>query len=260
MNLTLAVLIVLLLIALAVIAGLRANQVNWGGWWVNAIDGLVRRYVRRFHRQGDALLHLPEGGVLVAANHVSGLDPLLLITASRRPLRFLIAEEEYNRFGLRWLFRAAGCIPVDRGGRTDAAFRAAVRALHAGEAVALFPHGRIFLDDQPESRVKPGVLRLAQLAHCPIVPARIEGVAGMGTVFSCLFLRGRVRLTDFPVLSAEHAHGPEMRQQLGELLLGRRQQIELAVSAEPSSVLQRPAIKPRFVRDQLSAEGRGREA
>lgn len=220
-----ALLIVLVVLTLAVWAGLRANQADWGGWWVNAIDGLVRRYVRRYHRQGDAYLHLPDGGVLVAANHISGLDPLLLITASRRPLRFLIAEEEYNRFGLRWLFKAAGCIPVDRGGRTDAAFRAAVRALKAGEAVALFPHGRIFLDDQPESRVKPGVLRLAQLANAPIVPARIEGVAGQGSVFSCLFLRGRVTLTDFPVIAPEHAHGADMRQQLGELLLGRRPHI-----------------------------------
>lgn len=225
-------LVISLLLGLAVWAGLRANQADWGGWWVNAIDGLARRYVRRYHRQGDAYLHLPEGGVLVAANHVSGLDPLLLITASRRPLRFLIAEEEYNRFGLRWLFRAAGCIPVDRGGRTDAAFRAAVRALKAGEAVALFPHGRIFLDDQPESRVKPGVLRLAQLAKAPIVPARIEGVAGQGSVFTCLFLRGRVTLTDFPVIDPEHAHGADMRQQLGELLLGRRSQIVLPPASE----------------------------
>ena len=231
MTLLIVFCVLLSLFVLAVIAGLRANQVDWGGWWLNSIDGLVRRYVRRFHRQGNALLHLPEGGVLVAANHVSGLDPLLLITASRRPLRFLIAEEEYNRFGLRWLFRSAGCIPVDRGGRTDAAFRAAVRALKAGEAVALFPHGRIFLDDQPESRVKPGVLRLAQLANCPIVPARIEGVAGMGSVFTCLFLRGSVRLIDFPILSAEHAHGPEMRLQLGELLLGRRKQIDVRLTA-----------------------------
>lgn len=220
------------LLIITVVAGLRANEVNWGGWWLNVIDGLARRYVRRFHRLGGTRLHLPDGGVLVAANHVSGLDPLLLITASRRPLRFLIAEEEYNRFGLRWLFRSAGCIPVDRGGRTDAAFRAAVRALKAGEAVALFPHGRIFLDDQPESRVKPGVLRLAQLANCPIVPARIEGVAGQGTVFNCLFLRGHVRLTDFPLLAAEHAHGPEMRQQLGELLLGRRSQLEPSIEGQ----------------------------
>lgn len=220
-----ALLIVLMLVLVAVIVGLRANDVNWGRWWVNAIDGLVRCYVRRFHRQGDVHVALPDGGTLLVANHMSGLDPLLLVTACRRPLRFLIAEEEYNRFGLRWLFKAAGCIPVDRGGRTDAAFRAAVRALKAGEVVALFPHGRIFLDDQPEARIKPGALRLAQLANCPLVPVRIDGVAAQGTVFSCLFQRGRVRLTGFPLITAEQAHDVDMRQQLGELLLGRRTEL-----------------------------------
>ena len=215
------------LIGLLILAGLRANEVDWGYWWLNAIDGLARRFVRRYHRLGRARLHLPDGGALVAANHVSGLDPLLLVAACRRPLRFLIAEEEYNRCGLRWIFRAAGCIPVDRGGRTDAAFRAAVRALKAGEVVALFPHGRIHLDAQAEARVKPGVLRLAQLANCPIVPARIEGIAGAGTVFNCLFLRSDATLTDFPILPAAAAHGPDMRQQLGELLLGRRRALEI---------------------------------
>lgn len=230
MNLVLSLLTLALLIGLAIIAGLRANEADWGRWWVNAIDGLARRYVRRFHRLSGARLQVPDGGALVAANHVSGLDPLLLVASCRRPLRFLIAEEEYNRFGLRWLFRAAGCIPVDRGGRTDAAFRAAVRALKAGEVVALFPHGRIHLDEQTESRVKPGVLRLAQLGNCPIVPARLEGIAGAGTVFSCLFLRSRATLTEFPIVPAAQAHGPDMRQQLGELLLGRRQALEIAES------------------------------
>lgn len=208
--------------------GWRARGVDWGHAGLNVIDGLSRLYVRRFHRLQAEALKLPtEGGALLAANHVSGLDPLLLIAACNRPLRFLIAEEEYNRFGLTWLFRAVGCIPVDRGGRTDAAFRAAVRALKSGEVVALFPHGRIHLDAVDEARVKPGVLRLAQLAEVPVIPARITGVAGEGAVFTCLFRRSRARISAFSALPHTQAHGPEMRQQLGELLLGRRSGLEI---------------------------------
>ncbi len=51
---------------------------------------------------------------MVVANHISGLDPLLMAAASRRSLHFMIAREQYERFGLKWLFRMAGCIPVDR--------------------------------------------------------------------------------------------------------------------------------------------------
>jgi len=73
------------------------------------------------------------------SNHVSGLDPLLLIAATRRPLRFVIAREEYERWGLRWLLHAVGCIPIARGRNPRSALSAARAALEAGEVVALFP-------------------------------------------------------------------------------------------------------------------------
>ena len=92
-----------------------ANGADWGSRWLNRLDGLNRILCRRVHRLKHEPLKLPvSGGVLVASNHVSGLDPLLLIAASPRPLRFLIAREQYQRWWLRWLFRAVGCIPVER--------------------------------------------------------------------------------------------------------------------------------------------------
>src|SRR5690606_17846252 len=97
------------------------------------LDGLNRIFCRRFHRL-TGRIDLPERGpVLVASNHVSGLDPLLMIAASRRPLRFIIAREEYERWWFTWLFRAIGCIPIDRSRNPHVAFYAARRALAAGE-------------------------------------------------------------------------------------------------------------------------------
>src|SRR5690348_6145629 len=77
----------------------RANGADWGHRWLNRLDGLNRILCRRVHRLKHAPIELPAtGGVLVASNHVSGLDPLLLIAASPRPLRFLIAREPYERW------------------------------------------------------------------------------------------------------------------------------------------------------------------
>ena len=107
-----------------------ANGADWGGRWLNRLDGLNRIFCRRFHRLVSEPLNLPaSGGALVASNHVSGLDPLLLIAASPRPLRFVIAREEYDRWWLRWLLRAVGCIPVERTRHTRGAFEAARKAL-----------------------------------------------------------------------------------------------------------------------------------
>lgn len=186
----------------------RAHIADWGGRWVNRIDGFNRLFCHRYHRLSAACLPLPESGpALVVSNHVSGLDPLLLIAASRRPLRFIIAAEQYHRFGLNWLFRAAGCIPVDRSGRPERAFREALKALAAGEVVALFPHGAIHLDAEPPRPLKRGVARLAQLADCPVYPVRLEGVKGEGQVVLAAFRRGEPRLT---------SHAPINCHQLGD--------------------------------------------
>ncbi|MEO6697390.1 MAG: lysophospholipid acyltransferase family protein, partial [Gammaproteobacteria bacterium] len=132
-----------------------ANQADWGGRWLNRLDGLNRLFCRHYHRLHYTPIRLPDQGcALVASNHVSGLDPLLLIAAARRPLRFVIAREEYQRFGLTWLFRAIGCIPVERERQPGQALRQALRALERGEVVVLFPHGKIHLDSDPPRKLK----------------------------------------------------------------------------------------------------------
>jgi len=181
-----------------------ANGANWGGCWLNRLDGLNRIFCRRFHGLHGDTIDLPEKGpALVVSNHVSGLDPLLLIAASRRPLRFIIASEQYHRFGLTWLFRAVGCIPVDRRGRPERAYREALRALEVGEVVALFPHGGIRLDTDPARPLKPGVVRMASLARCPIFPVRLEGIRGRGLVVASVFLPSKAHIVACPPIACE---------------------------------------------------------
>ena len=196
-------------------AARRAQGADWGRGWVNRVDGLNRLFCRRYHRLQAAPLPLPATGpAIVVANHLSGLDPLLLLAASPRPLRFLIATEQYRRPVLHRLFRAAGCIPVDRGGRPERAFRAALRALRQGEVVALFPEGAVHGPDAPAASLRPGVARLARLARCPVVPARVSGVRRPGRVFPALVLRGNARLEVAPPVRCE---GLETEQCLAQV-------------------------------------------
>lgn len=193
----------------------RACEVEWPHGWMRRLDGFNRLFCRGYHRLGGERIELPQSGpAILVANHLSGLDPLVLFAASRRKLRFLIATEEYHRFGLQWLFRAVGCIPVDRSGRPERAFRQALKALREGEVVALFPHGRIHLDSDPPRHLKAGAIRLAQLADCPVYPVRIEGVAAQGTIFRAVLTRGRVRLYNRQVLDC---HGIAPRACLARL-------------------------------------------
>ena len=179
--------------------GLSANETDWGRPWLNVVDGLNRLFCRRFHRFDHDPVPLPgEGAVLLVANHVSGLDPLLMIAACRRPVRFMIAVEQYNRLGLRWFFKAIGCIPVDRDKRPERAFRAALRALADGEVVALFPQGAIHHGHMPPRRLKGGVARLAALSGAPVYPVKVSGIRGQGHTLLAVLWRSRARLDSFP--------------------------------------------------------------
>lgn len=200
-----------------------ANEADWGSPWLNRLDGLNRLFCRKFHRLRHDDLRLPErGGVLLASNHVSGLDPLLLIAATRRPLRFVIAREQYARWWLRWLFRAIGCIPLERGRHPTAALRAVREALARGEVVALFPQGGIRLDHEPAQPLKRGVALLARMTGAPVVPVRLTGVRGQGRTVSGVFLRSRARLRGFEPLYFAEPAADNLLMELEELLSGRR--------------------------------------
>lgn len=196
-----------------------ANQADWGGRWLNRLDGLNRIFCRRFHRLSRRLIKLPaRGGVLVASNHVSGLDPLLLIAACRRPLRFIIAREEYERRGFTWLFRAIGCIPVDRSRDPHKALYAARRALEDGEVVALFPHGKIHLDHLPPIPLRRGIVLLSQMTGAPIVSVRIDGVRGQGHTAIAVLMRSRARLEYRGLLRCENRTAAECLDELSRAL------------------------------------------
>lgn len=200
----------------------RANRVDWGKGWMNRIDGLNRLFCYRYHRLNVTGLRLPKSGpAIVVANHISGLDPMLLIASARRPLHFLIAREEYQRFGLNWLFRAVKGIPVDRERKPEQALRAALRALREGHVVALFPHGKIHLDSDPPRKIKAGAARLAQITGAPILPLKISGIRGAGTVVGGVLLRSRAQVQAFPAIDpAEYAY-KDLLDRMQQILDGR---------------------------------------
>ena len=198
--------------------GFRANAADWGKPWVNLLDGWFRLFLKHYHRYQYEPIDLPrQGAALLAGNHVSGLDPLMMIAACRRPVRFMIAREEYERFGLRWFFRAGGCIPVDRDTRPENAFREALVALKRGEVVGIFPEGAIHLSSHPPKRLKRGVAVLAKLGNAPVYPVQVSGAAE-GHVILAVLKRARARLRVFPPIDCAALGRSACLEQLGALL------------------------------------------
>ena len=127
-------------------------------------------------RRWSGMEHLPRtGGVIIAVNHLSVLDPFLvahlLYDAGRIP-RFMGKAELFSWPVVGQVMRVAGQIPVHRNS-PDAALslRDAVRALDAGECVVIYPEGTVTRDpDHWPMVARTGVARLAQLSGAPVIP------------------------------------------------------------------------------------------
>lgn len=210
-----------------IILGIKNNQVDWGSRFANIMDGLIRVYCKVFHRQSLAQITIPtDRKLLIACNHISGLDPFILISATRRPIRFMIAKEEYEKPILHWLYKAAKCIPVDRSGRVESAFRETLKAIQAGELVGIFPQGGIHSEETPKEKIKLGIIKLSELSQCDILPVRIGGVGSPGNVFKCLLVRSHIQWDVHPLISPEVAKSEQFSVALTNWLLGKIDKIK----------------------------------
>ena len=81
-----------------------------------------------------------DGSMLVVGNHVHILDQCLAIIATKRPLHYM-AKKEYFDGKFAWFFKFAGCIPVNRQIKDEAAKGAALEVLKHDYALGLFPEG-----------------------------------------------------------------------------------------------------------------------
>jgi 1-acyl-sn-glycerol-3-phosphate acyltransferase len=124
--------------------------------------------------------NLPQdGGYVLAANHVSNLDPwpLGIPIWPRRYLRFM-AKSELFWWPLGPLIRAGGAFEVRRGERDVEAMKTAVDLVRRGHIVVMFPQGtreRKGLVKKYRPRAHTGAARIALDAGAPLVPAAIAG-------------------------------------------------------------------------------------
>jgi 1-acyl-sn-glycerol-3-phosphate acyltransferase len=118
---------------------------------------------------------LPKRGpAILICNHTSGLDPLLIQSVCKRVIVWMMAEEYYTIPLLRPIFGVLEAIPVDRAARDSGAMRSALRALHDGRILGVFPEGRI----EPRRELLPfqhGVVQMAAKTSAPVYPAFLDG-------------------------------------------------------------------------------------
>lgn len=130
-----------------------------------------------------------KGGFILAANHISYVDPPLVGSWSPRQMYFFAKKELFRHKLFGEFLRRVNALPVRRGSIDRRAFEKAVNAIKTGYGLTIFPEGtrsksNAFLDP------KPGISIIARQTNCPIVPCYVDGANKLS---ECL--RGRQRLS-----------------------------------------------------------------
>lgn len=146
--------------------------------WYRALRWIVRQvFSIIFHIDVRGSVRVPEGAVIVAANHFSAWDPPLVGVVLPRALHFMAKEELFRIPLLGRLLRSLGAFPVRRDFADSRAVKTTLRLLREGHAVAMFPEGTRFRrgkDGRP-GPARAGIAVLAAMSGAPVLPLAIRG-------------------------------------------------------------------------------------
>jgi hypothetical protein len=130
--------------------------------------------------------HIPEEGpVIIASNHVSFADPLIIGGVIRRPVRFVMHHRIYRLPVLNFIFRTGKAIPIASRNEDPNILEAAYNRIHAvlegGNVLGIFPEGSITRDGEIQP-FKPGVEKIIRERPVPVVPVALCNL--WGSMFS----------------------------------------------------------------------------
>lgn len=174
-----------------------------------------------------------DGPALIICNHVSFVDALVIMAASRRPIRFVMDHHIFRWPILSFVFRESRAIPIapakEDPAMMERAFDEVSQALAAGDLVGIFPEGKITADGEINP-FRPGIARILERNPVPVVPLALQGLWGStfsrkdGPAFSRPFRRGifsAITLLAAPPVAPELAR-PETLQATVAALRGER--------------------------------------
>ena len=146
---------------------------------------MASRCIYRFKVVGDH--NLPtQGAAVLTCNHVSFVDPVLLMAASPRPIYFVMDHRIFKMPVLGWFFKLAKAIPIAPRSEDpvmyEAAFEAAAKVLRNGDLLAIFPEGGITKDGTLQP-FKGGIMKILENAQrdgvdAPVIPMALTNLWG----------------------------------------------------------------------------------
>lgn len=141
--------------------------------YICVLAKIVLKLLFRIHVKG--LGNIPRtGSFIIAANHISFLDPVAVGAFIPRSLHYMGRDSLFDIFILGWVLRMCQAFPVRRDNPHPGTIKKALSILRSGSGLLLFPEGTRSVDGKLQ-KGGPGLGMLALLARAPIIPTVIMG-------------------------------------------------------------------------------------
>lgn len=146
-------------------------------WVINIIRSILWALSRLFFRISfRGLENIPQtGGVILASNHQTYMDPIWMSLPLKRQIRYLAMSESFSWPIIGKVIVMLGAWPIQIEKADKTMLRRTLSWLNNGGALVIFPEGGRCLPDGHLLRFKPGAVRMALEANTPILPITIRG-------------------------------------------------------------------------------------
>ncbi|MCX7715021.1 MAG: 1-acyl-sn-glycerol-3-phosphate acyltransferase [Clostridia bacterium] len=141
--------------------------------FVRGLVGIFLLFVFRIKRIGQE--NVPKtGGAILAVNHKSNWDVVVVSVTCPRMLRFMAKSELFENKLFGGLIRRLGAFPIQRGKGDIGAIKGALSTLNSSHVMLMFPEGKR-VRGEAVTDAKAGVAMLATRARVPVIPVYISG-------------------------------------------------------------------------------------
>lgn len=141
------------------------------------------------------------GGLIIAPNHQTYIDPVWVVLPVKRDLRFMAWDEAFDWFLIGKIIRYLGAFPVNTEPRGSlASYKKALQVLRDGATLTIFPEGARELPDGELLEFKNGAVKIAMEAAVPILPVTVRGANRVWAREMKYPRRGKVEIIYHPLM------------------------------------------------------------